>query len=261
LAAQTPAANNVVMMVDAPGFYGCWHTAHPERGERYVARKSAERARPLPSRLRPPVFFLSYARTKSATVPPNDVVRTTFKALTTNVANLVDSPTGEAPGFMDTEIEAGTPWRQHLLEMVSTSKVFVALLNAPYVMTSKWCAMEWDLFMRRTATRKLDGRPRRNPPVIPVIWAPVNPGLPIEIADVERFVPTELPAELQARYRRNGILGLHNTDREAYGAVVWELSLEISRLYYKYDVEPAELPDISDLRQAFSETMKATEDS
>lgn len=214
----------------------------------------------MPGRLRPPVFFLSYARTKSPAVPPSDVVRTTFKALTVNVANLVDSPTGEAPGFMDTDIETGLPWRQHLLEMLSTTQVFVALINAPYVRTSKWCAMEWDLFMRRTATRKDDGTPRRNPPVIPVIWAPVTPGLPVEVAEVERFIPNELPDDIQARYRRNGILGLHNTDRDAYAAVVWELSLEISRLYYKYSVESSDTADITDLRQAFSETTKAADD-
>jgi hypothetical protein len=226
-----------------------------------VAAKSTDRPRPTPHRLRPPVFFLSYARTKSSAVPPNDVVRATYKALTTNVANLVDSPTGETPGFMDTETETGMPWRQHLIEMLCTSQVFVALLNAPYVRTSRWCAMEWDLFMRRTAKRRDDGTPRGTPPVIPVIWAPVTPGLPKEVAEIERFIPTELPDDIQARYRRNGILGLHNTDRDAYAAVVWELSLEISRLYYKYDVEPSDTRATSDLRQAFSETTTEADES
>jgi TIR domain len=182
-----------------------------------------------------------------------------YGGLTTNVANLVASRPGEDPGFMDMHLESGVRWRDELLEKVDTCQVFVALLTASYVLTSRWCAMEWDLFMKRSATRKDDGSPRKTPPVIPVLWAPIAAGLPAEIAEVERFIPSGLPSDVQIRYRDNGIFGLYRTDRGAYDAVVWSLAMEISRLHHKYTVEPSKIRDTAGLREAFSGTRPTDE--
>ncbi len=210
---------------------------------------------PLPALLPRPVFFLSYARQRQFGMPAKDVndsVQAMFSELTTNVAVLVGSPTGEDPGFMDTHTETGTQWQAELADKVCSCHVFVALLSVAYMRTSEWCAMEWDLFMKRTATRVVDGRERKIPPVIPVLWAPVPPGRPTEIAAVEEFQALDLRDDIRARYRENGVFGLYQTDQEAYKAVVWSLSKEISRLYHKYTVEPMAVPDISRLRRQFA---------
>jgi hypothetical protein len=221
-------------------------------GERHVDGLSPK---PDDFYLRVPVFFLSYARpkrTKARETPlsePIEKFSVLYRDLTSNVTDLVASHTGQDPGFMDTELEGGTRWRQELLTNLGTCQVFVPLLTASYIRTSAWCAMEWDLYTRRKA-RAPDGRPL-DAPVLPVFWAPITSPLPPEIAEVQLFTAPGLPERVRELYRAEGIVGLYRVERGAYDAVVWSLAKEISRLYHSSIVEPLHLGDTRGLRRQF----------
>jgi len=209
-----------------------------------------------------PIFFLSYARARSprtSLASPHDVNRHVvrfFDDLSMNVDQLVGSPTGVDPGYMDESLESGTKWDRELLAVLGTCHVFVPLISSRYVNNSKWCPMEWDAFSRRTA-RTIPGRPsdlsQSGTAILPVTWSPVQDQLPQTVQELQFFLPKRLKdRDIAERYRENGIFGLLATDdMDAYGKVAWSLARRIADVYYAYQVEPMILSDSGHLCDSF----------
>ena len=206
---------------------------------------------------RPPLFFLSYARSKDADTdllpraPRNSDVVTFFSDVLEIVRQLHAHLPGDRLGFMDLNVETGRIWESQLLHAVGTCQVFVALLSPPYLMGSEWCAMEWDLFSQRPIetvegqTRAVDASA-----ILPVIWTPI-PDAPRIVTDVQWFVPSGLPSQFVARYEEEGVLGLLNAYPDAYKPVVWKIARKIEQISRSYRPRPAVRRDTSDLRRSF----------
>jgi TIR domain len=105
------------------------------------------------------IFFLSYAQARhirtsqAGTYDANQSVVRFFDDLSMHVDQLVGSPTGVDPGFMDRSMQGGTRWASEVLAAAGTCHVFIPLLSPGYV-ESTWCAREWDAFSRRNVGRR-----------------------------------------------------------------------------------------------------------
>jgi hypothetical protein len=202
------------------------------------------------------VFFLSYVRYRGVKAASNyEAVRRLFVDLSMSVSQMVDLRAGQHAGFMDDAVESGGPWRGRRRRAVSSCHVFVSLLTPRYVDSSRWCAMEWDLFSRRRALHRDppggDDELPATAPIIPVMWEPLNGPLPTQVAAVADFGAV-LSAPQRDKYRANGLQALRVIDPGAYRAIVTRLAREIARLYGLYQVEPLVLPDDRGLRRSFS---------
>jgi hypothetical protein len=209
---------------------------------------------------RAPVFFLSYSRpdrSKPAGPPqePNKHVKALFDELTANVNELIGSPAGYDPGYLDLGQDGGAKWQQGVLEAAGTCRILVCLLSRPYLFQSTWCPIEWDVFARRRVLRRSDGRPGVETAIAPVLWTPFHEELPKPVAEVNMFTPTGLPNEdYSAQYRANGLYGLIRTEQMAiYHSIVWKLAMHIQRIHNDYWVEPDVPTGIEHLRTSFTE--------
>jgi len=210
-----------------------------------------------------PIFFLSYARARSprtSSASPHDVNRHVvrfFDDLSMNVDQLVGSPTGVDPGYMDESLESGTKWDRELLAVLGTCHVFVPLISSRYVNNSKWCPMEWDAFSRRTA-RTIPGRPsdlsQSGTAILPVTWLPMEDAqLPHAVRELQFFLPQRLQdPDIAQRYLTDGVYGLLAlNDEAAYQAVAWRLARRIVDTFHAYLVEPWIPTDPGQLPQSF----------
>jgi hypothetical protein len=193
--------------------------------------------------LRAPVFFLSYARATSPQVgrirERNRFVMDLFDDLSADVGELLGRLPGADPGFMDRIMPGGERATEELLLAAATCQVFVPLIS-PSLVRSEWCAIEWDVFSRRTVTRR-DGRHDLETAVLPVVWAPAHAAdLPKVIRDVQMFSPTQLPKDdYAAQYFQDGLYGLRTMGLEdAYRAIVWRLARRIVDIHYSHVVAP-----------------------
>jgi hypothetical protein len=208
---------------------------------------------------RPPLFFLSYARSKDADsdllaeVPRNSEVIAFFRDVVALVRQLHEHLPGDRLGFMDVNVETGRVWESQLLHAVGTCQVFVALLSPPYLKSSEWCAMEWDLFSQRQ-TETVEGQTRAVDvsAILPVIWTPI-PDAPRIVTEVQWFVPSGLPHEYVARYEDEGVLGLLNAYPTVYKPVVWKIARKIDQISRSYRPRPVVRRDTADLRRSFQE--------
>jgi hypothetical protein len=233
-------------------------TSRPTRGRAQPKRENppAEPAEPEAG-IGNPVFFLSYARTRSSgsvetSGDTNTEVGLFFKDLRKRVANLVAVDPGHEIGFQDTEMRTGELWNPELVRNVGSCHVFVALLSE-HLIRSDWCAMEWDLFSRRTVRPRPGKGPRFSHPtgIIPVHWAPMRHTPPPVVHQVQRFKPTGINHDQFAKYQTEGVLGLLDVDIEAYRAVLWTLAKVIQEACDALEVEPSDLTDTSQLRRSF----------
>lgn len=208
-----------------------------------------------------PVFFLSYARarkTRSLHAGPLEsdaFVLRLFDDLTQHVDQLVGSPPGEDPGFVDRAIDSGTRWSPDLRAAAGSCQVFVPLVSMNYI-RSRWCAMEWDAFARRpVAHRRAPGTPRPSTAILPVRWSPLREGvLPARLSDVQFFEPQHLTDPgIVPRYVNEGVYGLLALkDEVAYQAVAWRLAQRIAAIFHEYRVAvPDTLPNPSELHTSF----------
>jgi hypothetical protein len=200
------------------------------------------------------LFFLSYAHPGPiGRQRPSEVVKF-FDDLSENVAELVSRPAGSDPGYMDTLVpKSGRP-SDHLLAVLGSCQVFVALISERYL-TSESCAMEWSAFAQRQVILRQDGTISMATAIIPVIWAPVRPeNIPPAIAEIQWFQPRDMPYfNLSERYRSEGIFGLQKVDEDAYETVVWRLAQSISEVYYANYVIPREF-GVANLHNIFKIT-------
>src|SRR3954470_13291249 len=110
-----------------------WFTDRPQRGEGGTEPMGASHVgAAISDDPRAPVFFLSYSRpdrSKPAAAPqePNRYVKELFDELTTNVNELIGSPTGQDPGYLDLGRDGGEKWQQGVLQAAGTCRVFVCL--------------------------------------------------------------------------------------------------------------------------------------
>jgi len=204
-----------------------------------------------------PIFFLSYARANprgraSPRYAVNEHVARLFKDLSENVAELLPSLPGKQLGFMDTTMQGGEDWRRRLLYAAGTCQVFIALLSPNYLDGSPWCAMEWDLFSKRTVKPR-SSETEAGSGIIPSLWAPTRTSTPRHVSAVQRFAPSDYVDELdRERYRAGGIFGLLRTNHhDAYMSIVWDLAMLIQTRYYDQWVEPQIRTDTRGLRRSF----------
>jgi hypothetical protein len=208
-----------------------------------------------------PVFFLSYAHpqdgpAQGAGQDRRRFFRQFFDDLAESVQELVGSPTGVHPGFMDLSIPPGNRWNADLLWAVGSSQCCVALMSEPYVI-SEWCRAEWLAFAQRIPVRRPPLRPAatrqpfRTSAIIPVRWAPHrDSAVPDWMGEAQRFALTGVKPTIVAEYHQDGIVGLLRRQSDAYETVVWRLAQDISDFYHDYWVETRELSE-TDLRDAF----------
>lgn len=176
-----------------------------------------------------------------------------FDDLSTHVGQLVGSPTGVAPGFMDESMEAGTRWAPEVFAAAGTCHVFIPLISSGYV-KSKWCAREWDAFSRRNVGRRPSASSGRETAILPVTWSPMLEGqLPPAVRELQFFRPQQLADPgIAQRYLDEGVYGLLAlNDEAAYQAVAWRLARRIVDAYHAYHVEPWISTDPRQLRESF----------
>ncbi len=206
-----------------------------------------------------PIFFLSYARARRPMRPqagPQDVNRSVarlFDDLSMHVDQLVGSPTGVDPGFMDRSMESGTRWASEVLAAVGTCHVFIPLISSRYV-ESEWCAMEWDAFSRRNVVHRPADLSGNRTAILPVTWLPMREDqLPPAVRELQFFLPQQLKdPDIAQRYLVDGVYGLLALNDETdYQAVAWRLARGIVDAYHAYQVEPKISTDPRQLRKSF----------
>src|SRR3954452_7133010 len=104
-----------------------------------------------------PVFFLSYsgAHARGAvadTVKQRNYVEQFFVEVSESVNELLALRTGQAPGVLNVEIQAGDRWEQRILNAIGHCQVFVPLISRRFL-ASEWCRFEWESFARRGIRR------------------------------------------------------------------------------------------------------------
>ncbi|MFD0523779.1 TIR-like protein FxsC [Paractinoplanes durhamensis] len=207
------------------------------------------------------MFFVSYARPgRSRPVAdsrePNRHVMRFFDELTESVNELIGSPLGQDPGYLDFGQGSGERWEDRVLRAIGTSQVLVCLLSRPFFLSS-WCSREWDAFERRTVVPRAGVTRPGDTAIVPVLWTPYHEPLPPRIAKVNVFRPVGLPDESYAeRYLADGLFGLLRTGQtEVYQAVVWKLALHIQRIHSLYWTEPGVPSGVAELRSSFDEAV------
>ncbi|MGH3921289.1 MAG: TIR-like protein FxsC [Pseudonocardiaceae bacterium] len=208
-----------------------------------------------------PIFFLSYVQAGPirSLAGPQDVNRSVvrlFDDLSMHVDQLVGSPTGVDPGFMDRSMQGGTKWAREVLAAAGTCHVFIPLISSGYV-ESEWCAMEWDAFSCRNVSRREADLSGNNTAILPVKWSPMRENqLPPAVQELQFFLPQQLTdPDIAQRYLANGIYGLLAVkDEAAYQTVAWHLALGIVDAYHAYHVEPRIPTDPGKLRKSFRVT-------
>jgi len=207
-----------------------------------------------------PIFFLSYAGARPIRTSPagprdvNQHVVRLFDDLSMHVGQLLGSPTGVDPGFMDRSMEGGTRWATEVLAAAGTCHVFIPLISSSYV-ESKWCAMEWDAFWRRNVIRRTSDSSGSQTVILPVIWLPMPENqLPPVIRELQFFqLQQQLKdSDIAQRYLDEGVYGLLTVnDEAAYRVVAWRLARWIVEAYHAYHVEPWIPTDPRQLRESF----------
>ncbi|MEV4275011.1 TIR-like protein FxsC [Actinoplanes xinjiangensis] len=267
-ASADPATANLWLTLTTAGGVPFYTAALPLDGSGIqTARRPAPPPRPRstrPPQAAPvvedptaPIFFLSYARPdRSRSVgPPRDPSRAVirfFDDLNELVHELIGSPAGDSPGFMDRILDGGDRWQSSILRAAGTSQVMVSLMSGPYF-RSPWCALEWNVFSRRRVVSRTGLDPHGRTAIVPVLWTPFSEPVPAPIAAVQMFTPTGLPDESAiALYREEGLMGLVQTGQTAaYDAIVWKLAMHIQRIHSNYRVEPLVPDGIEGLPSSF----------
>jgi len=166
----------------------------------------------------------------------NQPVVRLFNDLSMHVDQLVGSPTGVDPGFMDRSMEGGTRWAREVLAAAETCHVFIPLISSGYV-ESKWCAMEWDAFSGRNVGHRPSSSSGSKTATLPVTWSPMRENqLPPAVRELQFFQPRQLKdPDIAQRYLAEGVYGLLAlNDEAAYQAVAWRLARRIVDAYYAY---------------------------
>lgn len=92
---------------------------------------------------------------------------------------LADELPDEPSIFFDRDIDAGTPWPDHLVRALHRSRLLLAVWSPPYF-TSRWCLAEWRTFLAR------EDAIRRSAPEISADHPP-SLVYPIRYSDGDRF--------------------------------------------------------------------------
>jgi len=202
-------------------------------------------------------FFLSYGRTRedipqvAEEYSPDQQVHQFFNDLTVNISQLITLPIGMRHGFMDRTMRGGVNWSGELLHALGTCQILVALLSPKYL-SSEWCRKEWNAFEQRNIRALGQGVSPRQGCIIPVKWVPYPENLlPPRISADMIFSPDDQPQrDVPDLYRQHGVFGLKRMGQNtSYGIIVWQLAMDISRVYYGQYVafkefKPEDLRDI-----------------
>jgi hypothetical protein len=208
---------------------------------------------------RAPIFFVSYAHAAlrkpiAGARERNGAVLRFFDDLSTHVSELVGSPTGADPGFLDRSMDGGKKWSPEVLQAAGTCQVFIPLISDPYL-RSQWCAFEWHAFSRRRVVNRDRGSPDNETAMLPVTWSTTHIPVPRVVSSVQRFAPNNLEdLNINTRYQQEGIYGLLALhDDLAYQTVVWRLAQRVANLYHSHRVDPHVPSGPTELRDVFKE--------
>jgi hypothetical protein len=189
-----------------------------------------------------PLVFLSYARNRDGRRPGHTEMRF-FENLVEVLSEFGPWP---EPAFIDMN-EGDAYARAETLLAAGTCQVFIPLLSAAYVRNAL-CAQEWDLFRRRRIVTRPESGPTASTCVLPVLWSAFQAPPPIEITEIQQFMPDPAYA---GRYTARGLAELQSSDRSVYEVIVWQLALQIARVVAAHWVEPLVLSDAGPLTRTF----------
>jgi hypothetical protein len=206
-----------------------------------------------------PVFFVSYSGARAfSSASDRNFVRQFFDEVSETVSELLVLPTGQAPGFLDAQLDGGDRWEQKILNAVGRCQFFVPLIS-PRFLASDWCRFEWETFARRRVRRRTRSPhgpgPAEQTAIIPVSWTaiPISQ-LPTTITDVQAFTLHDNDRVVRESYRQDGLFGLFRMDlRRSYQVVAYRLARRIVDVVQEYEVLPLVPPDTSGLGKTFRE--------
>ena len=137
---------------------------------------------------------------------------------------------------------------EHHLAALQSSAVMVCITSTKYFLR-KFCGKEYYLFDQR---RRQGLEVGKNPPpvILPVIWAPVEGGLPQYMDEVQY-----IPKEVSDIYRKEGLKWLRRWDRDSYDKCITAFARAIVEARKKYGkaVKPLDkVPDLDNIPNAFA---------
>ncbi len=126
-----------------------------------------------------PFFFFSYVHDDN-----DEFLEKFFNDLRDEVAAVTTLDKADV-AFRDLSgIGLMQPWRQEIVNALSTCECFVPLLT-PRLIVHPYCGQEWEIFRRRLQVNPLpaSGAPSR---LMPILWRPLRGPLPPVISDHQR---------------------------------------------------------------------------
>ena len=188
---------------------------------------------------RPPIAFFSYAR---------ENLKQPLQAFYDDLRGTLEDQVGWKEGddpvmFFDKGGDNGgldlmEDWQADIERALQTTTVLVCITSPTYF-RKEFCGKEYFLFDDRRR-QALNDRKLPRPVVLPVIWLPVEGGLPPYMDTA-----SNLPAQVPDLYRKIGLKELMTTDRPAYERCVlgfakaieqaWKTYWNMPRLPYRVD--------------------------
>jgi len=191
------------------------------------------------------VFFFSYAR-----VNFDKELKAFFEDLCTEVAPYTPWASEDPQiSFRDgKDLPLMEKWEPGIMDALQTSAVLVSVTSIAYFQ-KPFCGQEYWVFDQRRRWNLPSGAPVPDV-ILPVIWAPVDRGLPAFIDEIQ-WQALGMPAE----YRKNGLRYLKRLDPNLYERCVTAFALAIKNAWLSYPaIAPlAGVPPFEQIPNAFAE--------
>jgi FxsC-like protein len=206
-----------------------------------------------------PYFFLSYAHTPADSQVDGDPVRWTDRlykdlcAAVTELADPLDLPRGEPPGFMDRRLRLGEGWAGRLSEALAHCRVFVPVYSPRYF-RSVACGQEWSAFASRSVFRTPESTAHSSG-IVPVLWVPMPERSLPPVAGRLQFDHNGFGAD----YAREGMYALLklNYFRNSYELAVHRLAQRIVETAEQTMIKEGSQEDFVNRPSAFGEPVPA----
>ncbi|WP_051367545.1 TIR domain-containing protein [Hamadaea tsunoensis] len=176
----------------------------------------------LTGTLRPPAFYVSYARPSSVPGPPREGAF--FAALSRSLSLGTRPDVGQ--GYIDFPATGTDLWNPGILRAIASSQSLLPLISPRYV-RSAFCAREWAAFADRPAYATTGGPAAPGAAIVPVLWSPVDrKTLPSAIRRQPMFAPRH-PRTAEA-YQAEGLHGLLSRHPRLYAVALDELATAVA---------------------------------
>jgi hypothetical protein len=190
-----------------------------------------------------PIAFFSYARENRK---PQLVQF--FEDLRIEIEERAGWVDGDSPvTFSDKEsLRLMEFWKSDIESALQTAAVLVCITSPAYF-RKEFCGKEFYLFdQRRRLGIPSAGQPR--PVILPVIWLPVEDGLPPMMDDV-----TNVPSDVVDQYRTGGLKDLMASDAKAYSKCLKAFATSIVAAWRQHSDMPrlSQVLDFRDIPNSF----------